>query len=171
MPPTAVQYNYSGTLTVPAGESGTLYSPGLFNQVLGPLVSGDTNSVLRIAGGVSFGGADSQQFDRFQGTIHVLPGATLRFALASSGNTFGSLIPTFRVDGSLRPRNAGNTIRLGAIEGTGALEGPQSNAGSGDTLYSIARRFGVTVQALQQRNNLANPNDIKVGQQLIIPAP
>ncbi len=42
---------------------------------------------------------------------------------------------------------------------------------SGDTLYSIARRFGVTVQALQQRNNLANPNDIKVGQQLIIPAP
>jgi len=137
MPPTAVQYNYSGTLTVPAGESGTLYSPGLFNQVLGPLVSGDTNSVLRIAGGVSFGGADSQQFDRFQGTIHVLPAATLRFALASSGNPFGSLIPTFRVDGSLRPRNAGNTIRLGAIAGTGALEGPQSNAGSGDTLYII----------------------------------
>lgn len=42
---------------------------------------------------------------------------------------------------------------------------------SGDTLYRIARNFGVTVQALQQRNNLANPNDIKVGQQLIIPAP
>ncbi len=42
---------------------------------------------------------------------------------------------------------------------------------SGDTLYSIARRFGVTVQTIQQRNNLANPNDIKVGQQLIIPSP
>jgi N-acetylmuramoyl-L-alanine amidase len=42
---------------------------------------------------------------------------------------------------------------------------------SGDTLYSIARRFGVTVQALQQRNGLADPNNIKVGQQLIIPAP
>ncbi|MGB9888377.1 MAG: LysM peptidoglycan-binding domain-containing protein [Anaerolineae bacterium] len=42
---------------------------------------------------------------------------------------------------------------------------------SGDTLYSIARRFGVTVQAIQQRNNLANPNDIKAGQQLIIPSP
>ncbi|MCX7855634.1 MAG: LysM peptidoglycan-binding domain-containing protein, partial [Anaerolineae bacterium] len=42
---------------------------------------------------------------------------------------------------------------------------------TGDTLYSIARRFGVTVQAIQQRNNLANPNDIKTGQQLIIPSP
>lgn len=42
---------------------------------------------------------------------------------------------------------------------------------SGDTLYSIARRFGVTVAAIQQRNNLADPNDIKVGQQLIIPSP
>lgn len=42
---------------------------------------------------------------------------------------------------------------------------------SGDTLYSIARRFGVTVAAIQQRNNLADPNNIKVGQQLIIPVP
>ncbi|MCX8067766.1 MAG: LysM peptidoglycan-binding domain-containing protein [Anaerolineae bacterium] len=42
---------------------------------------------------------------------------------------------------------------------------------SGDTLYSIARRFGVSLQALQQRNNIVNPDDIKVGQQLIIPAP
>ncbi len=42
---------------------------------------------------------------------------------------------------------------------------------SGDTLFSIARRFGVTVAAIQQRNNIPDPNDIKVGQQLIIPAP
>ncbi|MBC7226643.1 MAG: LysM peptidoglycan-binding domain-containing protein [Thermoflexales bacterium] len=42
---------------------------------------------------------------------------------------------------------------------------------SGDALFSIARRFGVSLQALQQRNNIVNPNDIKVGQQLIIPAP
>ncbi|GIX50498.1 MAG: hypothetical protein KatS3mg132_692 [Limisphaera sp.] len=137
MPPTTAQYLHSGTITVPAGQSGTLYSPGLFNQILGPVVSGDTHSVLRITSGVSFGGTDSTQFDRFTGTIHVLPGATLRFAAASSGNTFGSLAPTFRVDGSLRPRNAGNTIRLGAVTGSGALEGPQSNAGSGDTLYII----------------------------------
>lgn len=42
---------------------------------------------------------------------------------------------------------------------------------SGDTLWRIAWRFGVTVAAIQQRNNIVNPDDIKVGQQLIIPAP
>ncbi len=42
---------------------------------------------------------------------------------------------------------------------------------SGDTLFSIARRFGVTVAAIQQRNNISDPNNIKVGQQLIIPSP
>jgi spore germination protein len=40
---------------------------------------------------------------------------------------------------------------------------------TGDTLYSIARRFGVTVAALTQINNLPNPRYIQVGQRLLIP--
>ena len=40
----------------------------------------------------------------------------------------------------------------------------------GDTLFSLARRYGVTVEDIQQANNLADDN-IYVGQQLIIPAP
>lgn len=40
---------------------------------------------------------------------------------------------------------------------------------AGDTLYSIARRFGSTVDAIVAANQLANPNDIYVGQVLIIP--
>lgn len=39
----------------------------------------------------------------------------------------------------------------------------------GDTLYGIARRYGITVQALVNANKLANPNRLDVGQQLIIP--
>jgi len=39
----------------------------------------------------------------------------------------------------------------------------------GDTLYSIARRFGVTVNAIVAANGLTNPNFIRVGQTLIIP--
>lgn len=39
----------------------------------------------------------------------------------------------------------------------------------GDTLYSIARRFGVTVNAIVAANGLTNPNFIRVGQVLIIP--
>lgn len=42
---------------------------------------------------------------------------------------------------------------------------------SGETLYSISRRYGVSVQAIQQRNNISDPNRIQVGQQLIIPTP
>ena len=39
----------------------------------------------------------------------------------------------------------------------------------GDTLTSIAREFGVTVQAIVETNNIADPDLINVGQVLIIP--
>lgn len=39
----------------------------------------------------------------------------------------------------------------------------------GDTLSAIARRFGVTVQAIASANNISNPNLIYVGQVLQIP--
>jgi LysM repeat protein len=42
---------------------------------------------------------------------------------------------------------------------------------TGDTLYSIALRFGVTVQDLMAANGITNPNYIRVGQVLIIPDP
>ncbi|MGC8786145.1 MAG: LysM peptidoglycan-binding domain-containing protein [Anaerolineae bacterium] len=40
----------------------------------------------------------------------------------------------------------------------------------GDTVYSIARRFGLPPEAIIRANNLVNPNLIRVGQVLIIPA-
>jgi LysM repeat protein len=39
----------------------------------------------------------------------------------------------------------------------------------GDTLLSIARRFGLTVKQLQAANNIANPDRIYPGQVLVIP--
>ena len=39
----------------------------------------------------------------------------------------------------------------------------------GETLQTIARLYGTTWQAIATRNNLANPNLIYVGQQLVIP--
>ena len=41
----------------------------------------------------------------------------------------------------------------------------------GDHLSVIAARYGVTVQALAEANDIANPNLIEVGQALVIPAP
>ena len=40
---------------------------------------------------------------------------------------------------------------------------------AGDNLAGIATKFGVTVQALQQANNLSNPDQIYTGQILKIP--
>ena len=39
----------------------------------------------------------------------------------------------------------------------------------GDTLYSVARRYGTTVNAIVRANGLRNPNWIYVGQRLVIP--
>lgn len=41
---------------------------------------------------------------------------------------------------------------------------------AGDTLYAIARKLGVTVDAIVAANNIANPSLIKPGQELNIPA-
>lgn len=41
----------------------------------------------------------------------------------------------------------------------------------GDTLFNIGLAFGLTVDELVAANNLANPNDLYVGQVLTIPAP
>ncbi|MEK6189504.1 MAG: LysM peptidoglycan-binding domain-containing protein, partial [Carnobacterium alterfunditum] len=41
---------------------------------------------------------------------------------------------------------------------------------SGDTLYSIAKRYGVTVQSIVTINKLASANVIMIGQVLKIPA-
>ena len=38
---------------------------------------------------------------------------------------------------------------------------------TGDTLYSIARRFGITVEDLKALNNLSD-NNIKIGQKLTV---
>lgn len=41
----------------------------------------------------------------------------------------------------------------------------------GDTLWSIAARYGVTVDAILRANNLTSANFIYLGQRLIIPTP
>ncbi len=41
----------------------------------------------------------------------------------------------------------------------------------GDTLNSIAQKFGVTLAAIIQANNLNNADDISIDQELVIPSP
>jgi spore germination protein len=39
----------------------------------------------------------------------------------------------------------------------------------GDTLWSIAQQFGITVEAIVSANNLDNPDELPVGQEIFIP--
>jgi LysM repeat protein len=41
---------------------------------------------------------------------------------------------------------------------------------SGDSLISIARRYSVTVKAIQELNGITNPDKIRIGQRIRIPA-
>ena len=60
-----------------------------------------------------------------------------------------------------------NEIRRGGS--TPAPSGGTYTVAKGDTLSSIAKKYGVTRQKLQELNKLANPNVIKPGQKLVVP--
>ncbi len=57
------------------------------------------------------------------------------------------------------------------VIGAGLAEGanPVHVVRRGDTLYSVARRYGTTVNAIVQANGLPNSNRIYVGQRLVVP--
>jgi membrane-bound lytic murein transglycosylase D len=76
------------------------------------------------------------------------------------------------VTASKRPKKTSGSTRVAAASKPAAKR-PASTAKSyrvkgGDTLYGIARRHGVTVESLQDANNLYSA-DIKAGQRLTIP--
>jgi LysM repeat protein len=57
------------------------------------------------------------------------------------------------------------------VMGTGLAEGANPTVhvvSRGDTLYSVARRYGTTVNAIVQANGLRNSNRIYVGQRLVV---
>ena len=137
LPSSAPSVFFGGNVMIPANTSGTINSGALGNGISGTIFSGNSGSILNLVNGVSFSGTTSAQFDNFTGTINIQSGGSLRFSSNTSGNTYGSLSPTFVINGTLQPRNAGNTVLLGAFSGYGSLAGAQSASGAGDTLFVI----------------------------------
>jgi len=82
------------------------------------------------------------------------PGQELRAAASAAG----PVVPT-----EDRPSGSGTVS-----SDVRALQ-PNYAVAPGDTLASIARRHGTTIEALASINNLENRNSLKVGQRLIIP--
>lgn len=95
-----------------------------------------------------------------------------------SGDTLGRIASRYGVStASLRMTNRirGNTIRAGQrlrIPGTGGSEAADTvihTVSSGETLSSIANRYGVTVTRLKRSNRLTS-NTLHIGDKLEIPA-
>lgn len=98
----------------------------------------------------------------------VRPGDNLFRIAWRFGTTVQAIV---QANGIVNPR----LIRVGQV-----LWIPSSSSGTpttvyvvqrGDTLYSIARRFGTTYQVLAAVNGLRNPRLIYAGQRIIIPGP
>lgn len=65
-----------------------------------------------------------------------------------------------------------NEILLSKIRGSqggGQMQGYEHVVRSGETLSVIARQYGVTIQAIVEANELADPNTLRLGQKLFIP--
>jgi LysM repeat protein len=66
------------------------------------------------------------------------------------------------------PRAAGKTGGA-TTDGSPTTTGKEHVVAKGESLTTIAKTYGVSVEDLKKANNISNPNEIKVGQKLIIP--
>jgi LysM repeat protein len=105
-----------------------------------------------------------------QGQVHVVQrGETLWSIAARYGTTTRAFVQANGLANANRIY-AGQRLII-----PGGASSPASSGGStyvvrrGDTLYSIAVRYGTTARALARANGLANANRIYVGQRLAIP--
>jgi 3D (Asp-Asp-Asp) domain-containing protein len=76
-------------------------------------------------------------------------------------------------DGGELPPTYSMASSAGSVEAAAQTEPVQSKTqyqvDRGDTLFKIARDFGVTVDDLINTNNIQNPNQLTIGQSLTIP--
>lgn len=99
-----------------------------------------------------------------ESTYYVQAGDTLSLIANKFGTTISNLV-------SINHISNPNVIYVGQKIYVGEATQGQSNAytvQSGDTLSGIASKFGTTWKDLAQKNGLANPNVIYVGQTLTI---
>jgi LysM repeat protein len=99
------------------------------------------------------------------GTYIVQPGETLAIIAARFGTTWQAIAAANNL-ANANAIYAGQRLIIPAAP----ARPPQSYVvRAGDTLFSIAMRYGTTVQIIQTANRLPNPNSIFAGQTLTIP--
>jgi fibronectin-binding autotransporter adhesin len=150
---------------IPAGATVNFNSAALGNGMGGNFSSGDATSVLNLVGSLSWGVENGKQFQAFTGTVLVDAAATLRFSSTGLDENGGDNT-TFEVNGILQSRNGATLgIALGALTGTGFINGPQAGGAPGTTPYVIgAKGLDAVFNGTINGDTLATANSIiKVG--------
>jgi LysM repeat protein len=96
------------------------------------------------------------------GLVLVLGAGAL---LGCGGDSPLEIVPTTTIDAT----QASQPAAVPAV--TSTPETQEYTVQAGDTLSGIAQEFGVTVEAIVEANEIADPNLIMPGETLIIPAP
>ena len=65
--------------------------------------------------------------------------------------------------------SVGQVLKISGTPSSAPPTGNEYTVQAGDTLYSIAVRYGTTVEAIQSANGIVNSSLIRIGQKLIIP--
>jgi murein DD-endopeptidase MepM/ murein hydrolase activator NlpD len=126
--------------------------------------------VLKIAASsASAGGGGGVQAPAGGATTHVVRrGETLSGIASRYDLPIAQLVAANGITGERI--YVGQQLRLVPTPGTASGSGGSYEVRSGDTLTSIAKRFGTTVRALQAANDISNPNLVPSGTTLKIPA-
>jgi LysM repeat protein len=110
-----------------------------------------------------------------QGQVHVVRYGDTLYSIA---RRYGTSVETIMRTNGLSNRNfiwVGQRLTVSGSGGSSSSGGGSSGGGSvyvvrrGDTLYSIARRYSTSVQAIVNANGLRNASFIYSGQRLTIP--
>jgi LysM repeat protein len=104
--------------------------------------------------------------------ISLRYGTTVDAIMAANGLTSPDMVyvgQSLRIPGDGAPASAGSSNSTGSSTAGTLPAGGTHTVQWGDTLTNIARRYGVSVDALLQANQLSSPHTIYRGQQLVIP--
>jgi LysM repeat protein len=122
-------------------------------------------------------GAGSSSSAATSGTYTVVRGDNLSAIAARHGTTVNAIV---QANGLANPSYiyAGQRLIIPGGASSGSSSGSQTSSGGattyvvrrGDTVASIAYRYGTTIAAIAQANGLANPGYIYAGQRLRIPS-
>jgi LysM repeat protein len=110
----------------------------------------------------SVGGASASDFQTLQARVDALDAARQKDKQAIIDQLAKELA-------TLNLPRPGSKASAAATEGPVTAEGKEHVVAKGETLTTIAKAYGVTVDDLKKANNISNPNEIKIGQKLIIP--